>query len=308
MRVPSWAKGLTPAKIAGLYAGFGLLWISLSDYTVFRVLRLDSTLPAVQTIKGSIFVTASAAIIYGLTSRRERQLVESRENLERITQRLQVLQRVFRHNIRNDMNVIKGYVDTVRDEVDSKAIERRLSIASDTAEDVITISEKLQVVDRYELTTRVDSEIDVSRVVAYEVGAFERKYPRASVDVDIPGELWIRGDRSAHEIVSEPLENAAKHFDGPLEQLHVKVRLTGEGRRGKLRISDNGPGIPRKELTAIRAGQESKLIHSSSVGLWVVHWLCERLDADVVIDSKIGDGTDVTIEFSRPSTVSSRRD
>ncbi|MFB6148164.1 MAG: sensor histidine kinase [Halobacteriales archaeon] len=305
MRVPSWARGLTPAKIAGLYAGFGLLWITLSDYVVFEVLGADEALPAIQTVKGSVFVAASAAIIYGLTSRRERQLVESRENLEHVSERLRVLQRVFRHNIRNDMNVIKGYVDTARDGVQSNAVERQLSIASDTAEDVIAIGEKLQTVDRYELTNYVDHEIDLVRVVENEVDAFARHHPRASIDVGSPTEAVVRGDRSIHEVVSELLENAARHFDDPLEQLHVEVRVTREPGRTRMRISDNGPGIPPKELIAIREGHESNLHHTSSIGLWVVHWLCERLDADIAIDSEIGDGTDVTIEFSRPATIRS---
>ena len=300
MRIQRGLFSLTPGKIASLYAAFGLLWISTSDVLVLQFWSSEQTISAIQTIKGGAFVALSGALIWGLTDRRERQLRESRNRLESVTQRLQVLQRVFRHNIRNDLNVIQGYIDLYREDAVEGNLDR-LDVASAKVTDIIDISEKLKVLDRYEVGESIGA-IDLVEIIDEEVASFEAAYPEATIETDLPAEAVVKGDSSLQYVVAELFENAAEHYDDATETLQVRLSVSSTHDGVEVRIEDNGPGIYEGELDALRTGRESALVHVSSVGLWLVYWLCERVDGTIEIESAPGEGTEVRLRFKPPGT------
>jgi hypothetical protein len=100
---------LSPAKVAGLYLLFGLSWIPITDLAVLTVVESTATIAQLQTIKGWLFIGVSTVLIFGLSHVHTKQRDEVETKLELSNQQLQVLQRVFRHNIRNDLNVVQEH-------------------------------------------------------------------------------------------------------------------------------------------------------------------------------------------------------
>ena len=302
MRVPFRLPSLTPGTIAAVYAFFGLLWVVSSDQLVLHLSSSGVLLTAFQSAKGAVFVVLSAGLIWVLVARRETELRESHGRLQIATQRLGVLQRVFRHNIRNDMNVVTGYIKMARSKAESPSVRRNLATANETAVEVLEISDKLEVLDRYGVRPVPDRSVDLSTELEAAVDRFRSGYPAAAVDVDVDEELEVKGDGSVAHVFDELLENAAEHFDGPISDLEVSVS-TVEGRASaRVVIEDNGPGVPEGELKALEAGEESDLIHLSSVGFWLVHWLSERIEADVHVETGPERGTSVILDFSAVSS------
>ena len=171
--------------------------------------------------------------------------------------------------------------------------------AGESAEKVIEISEKIKVVDRYPIGTEVQETIDLCVVVEDETYRLEHSHPEVTLETDLPEDGTIQADESPGVILRELLENAVQHFDAPPEDLEIEVSSWAEGDSVVLRVADNGPGIPSYELQALREGHETPLIHLSSVGLWVVQWLVERLNADIEFQTLQGGGTVVTVRFER---------
>lgn len=286
---------LTPGMIAVVYLAFGFLWITTSDIIVYRLFSSGEYISMIQTVKGGAFVLISGFIIWGLTRRRETKIQESRERQHEMSLRLQVLQRVFRHNIRNELNIVKGFIDLALEDRRSPELEE----AGESAEKVIEISEKIKVVDRYPIGTAVAEAIDLCAVVEDETSRLEHSHPETTLETDLPDDGTIQADESVGVILRELLENAVQHFDAPTEELEIEVRGWVEGDRIALRVADNGPGIPSYELQALREGHETPLIHLSSVGLWVVQWLVERLNAEIEFQTLQDGGTVVTVRFKR---------
>lgn len=284
---------LTPRMIAIVYVVFGLLWITTSDVIVFRFFSSSEFISTIQTLKGGLFVALSGGIIWGLTRQRETKIQESRDRQQDMSIRLQVLQRVFRHNIRNELNIVKGFIELALEERRSA----ELVAASESAANVIEISEKIKVVDRYPIGTEVRESIDLAPVIEEEVRRIRTDHPSVTVETTPPEDGRVRADDSVGVILHELLENAVIHYDEPIETLVIEVSCRVEGNRVLLQVTDNGPGIPSYELRALREGHETPLIHLSSVGLWVVQWLVERLNADIEFETVPEGGTEVTVEL-----------
>jgi PAS domain S-box-containing protein len=72
---------LSPLRIAGAYLVFGVLWILYSDRLVERIAANAAQLTQLQTIKGWLFVVASAVVIYVLVRAGLRQLLATASRL-----------------------------------------------------------------------------------------------------------------------------------------------------------------------------------------------------------------------------------
>lgn len=290
---------LTPRTIASAYAFFGLIWIATSDVVLLALVSSQQTITAVQTVKGGVFVAISGVLIWGLTSRREAQISDSHERLADANQRLEVLQRIFRHNIRNDLNVVKGFVDLAREETETQRVKDVLRRASDTTADVLEISDKFRVLENYGAREEVRETVDLRSVIDSAVRGFRETYPEVDVTVDGPETVRVRGDGSIEYVLIELLENAAEHYTGSLDSLEVSVAIRERDDSVVLTVADNGPGIPDGEYDALLEGTESDLIHLSSVGLWLVYWLTDRVGADIDIETLESGGTEITVRFER---------
>lgn len=293
------ALTLSPPKIAGGYLVFGGLWILLSDRLVAQVAETQLVATRLQTVKGWLFVLGSAAVILALTRTREHQLETSRDRLATATQELQVLHRIFRHNIRNDLNVIQGHVELVRETLTADDERDQLGTASRTADRIVDMSEKLRVIEQADLRSAVDDSVELVPLVEQECARVESAHPGATIETDLPDEASVRGDQSLAYVVREVLENAVEHHPGPPDEVRIGVAMDQSRTTATVTIADNGPGIPEAELGVLRAGEERPLAHVSGVGLWLVTWLCQLYGGEARFDPAPDGGTVVSLTFER---------
>nr|WP_303651944.1 ATP-binding protein [Halovenus rubra] len=83
-----------------------------------------------------------------------------------------------------------------------------------------------------------------------------------------PEECHIKTVGAMPLVVDYIVENAAEHNVGPSPSVTVDLSETDE--TVILTISDDGPGIPDQEFSALDAEEETQLKHASGVGLWIV--------------------------------------
>ena len=80
----------TPLRISVIYFIFALLWITTSDYFVDLWIDDSSLLSVIQTIKGFLFVSMTAIMLYGMIKSYERYIVRNNEELENQKRRLDI--------------------------------------------------------------------------------------------------------------------------------------------------------------------------------------------------------------------------
>ncbi len=211
-------------------------------------------------------------------------------------QRRRVMNRVLRHDLRNDMNVVVGHAEILVDALDSDHA-RHAETIQQKASNLVRLGEKVRKIDqRLHGRDRALKRVDLSRIVEDEVRSLHEQYPETAIRTRIQ-EASIFGDTLIRAAVSNLIENAIEHNDSDHPEVDVAVSTNPETGRVELAVSDNGPGIPEAEQRVITAGVETPLEHISGLGLWLVKWIVEGMDGELEIENIDPRGSVVTLSF-----------
>lgn len=204
----------------------------------------------------------------------------------------EVQSRVLRHNLRNELNAIRGNAELLVEVVDDEYDDRAADVI-DASDKLLSISRKARLVEEI-VDTDVDSrEYDLSALLDGMVDAARAEYGDATIDLDVPDRCPVEASPKLDAAIENLIENAIEH--GRHGNPHVRVSLTG-GETTCLSVTDNGTGIPEQEVKVLEDGGESQLTHGSGLGLWFVKLVADRSNADLSFDSS-AEGTDVMLRF-----------
>lgn len=210
---------------------------------------------------------------------------------ERRAQQLAVLNRVLRHNLRNDVGVVLGHADLLADRLDGRE-GRMAAAAASGARALSSLGEKARIVERV-LDDEPRRELRVAALLADAVAPVRESHPDRELTVEAASALRVRtAEATLTAAVGELVENAAEHGAGP-------IRVTAEREAGTLSVTvtDAGPGIPPAELDPIAAGEETPLEHGSGLGLWIAHWAAAALGGEATFEDRTPTGTRATIRL-----------
>lgn len=205
-------------------------------------------------------------------------------------QRLSVLNRVLRHNVRNKLDVILAHADHVENDGHRTAIR-------ESATDLASISRKAR--DAEAVMTESSgppSPVDLA-AVAREVATTARdNHPESSVSVETPETLRITSHRTiVRRLMSELVENGIVHSTDSI-RVDIEVSTTVDG-TPQLRVADDGPGIPVRERELLTGAGETQLEHGLGVGLWFVNWAVSQLGGELEFERASAEGTVAVVRF-----------
>ena len=190
----------------------------------------------------------------------------------RYQQRLEVANRVLRHNLRNDMNVVRGYAETVASGVTDDA-ERAADAILDRTDELLIVGEKARKVSELDDShVQTPTRHDITELVAGIVHRTAREYPNTTVSVDgtAGAEAQLTDAGSVGTAIREVIELLVVQAEG--EGIAVRVTVACEDDAVAIRFDSTGPGIPAVEREALTAGSESPLQHADGLGLWLAYW------------------------------------
>lgn len=221
--------------------------------------------------------------------------VTQRKERER---QLQVLDRVLRHNLYNDMNVVRSRAELITDRGEEAVAEMAESIVEKVDDFVETADKEREIVKRLlEGGERVH--VDIAAQVRSRVETARSLYPEASVRLDAPVTATAVAAGGFGRAVAELLENAVVHSDREEPTVAVTVRRRPE--EVVVTVADDGPGVPEQEVGVLTSGQEvAPLYHGSGLGLWLVNWTVELSGGSVCFEANEPRGSVVTVRQPRP--------
>ena len=188
---------------------------------------------------------------------------------KRRERRLGVLNRVLRHNIRNDLSVVLGYVEHLAATLD----DDRAALAEQAADKATEVAEVADRAREIEKVAGTDARQPRRLRDIVEDGIGRATVPDdATVTAEVD-DVEVRADERLTLVVTHLVENAIEHNDGP-----ATVRVTGEATDEgvTLSVADDGPGLPETEWEVV-AGETpvTQLTHASGLGLWLMRWVVD---------------------------------
>jgi len=216
-------------------------------------------------------------------------------------QRLAVLNRVLRHNLRNKLAIVKGSADVITDGEGSSDAADKLGEAAD---DLIDLGEQARTIER--LMRESESEdvpVPLRVVVEDVVGEVAADHPDVRFETRVDDGLVLRGEEGLfRHALASIVENGAEHNTAARPLVRVTVAVDdADATPVTISVTDNGPGIPEDERAVIRDGTETPLEHASGLGLWAASWCTRRLGGRISFgESRLG-GARVVVELPEES-------
>jgi PAS domain S-box-containing protein len=206
----------------------------------------------------------------------------------------QILTRVFRHNVRNDLNIVEGHATILDDHVDGELEEHTQAILN-TADQLLDHSNKARLLEQVIESDRLH-ETDLTAAVDELVAGVRDTAPDAAIEVDVPEGTTVEAHSHTVYAIEELIENAIRHASD--EDPWVRIWTDETEEFLTLFVEDSAGGLDDHEIGVLREGVESRLEHSSGVGLWLVRWIVESSGADMIAH-RTDEGSLMGIRFPR---------
>jgi signal transduction histidine kinase len=312
------ALGLVGALVSlGLVAVGGLLYYSgfsdrnavrIAVWNVLGVAVLGSVMlahaiaqnrlsggiaPSMFTVGNLLAVGAAAHVIIGVYDARRVRA----EQLARERRRTAVLNRVLRHNLRNEAQVLAGHADIVAGVPDAERIRQSAAVLKRSAETVGSLAEGAKTITRErDRAAEEYGPTDPAAVLEAAVEHARDRFPGRSFEFDAPDDLdaTVRASDGLRTALDELLENAAEHGEPPIE---ASVRVLPD--TVELAVTDHGDGIPDHERDVVAGETDiTQLTHGSGLGLWVAKTVAGTHRGSLSF-SATDDSTTVTLSVPR---------
>jgi len=285
------------AGVASAYAAVGLCWV-LAGGRLAAVLG-SLGVPAARSLVDAGFVVASAVGFYLVVRSGQRSLAASATELERLDRQATVLQRVLRHNVRNAVNVVRGYAEAVAEETEDPECAAFAQEVIGSADELAAVGAQAKSLGRLTGPDPGETEpVDVAAVARECARDLRATYPDATVEVDLPERVRVAAHPRLDEAVRNLVENGLEHNDAATPRVRVELADTAPG-EVTVAVVDNGPGIPEVERAVIESGTETALVHSTGLGLWITRAAVERSGGELRVEDH-GDGTVVAVTLPVP--------
>lgn len=204
-------------------------------------------------------------------------------------QRLSVLNRVLRHNVRNQLDVIRAHAEEAGAEPAVDGVDRLDRLAGEIRRVERLLDREGAGERRVSLASFLESTVASAAEDATADTTVAAPDQSVTVDTDL-----------CEYVVTNLVENAVEHGDDR-PRIAVRGRRTDTGVR--IVVADDGPGIPASERAVIEAGEETPLSHATSVGLWGTRWAVGAMNGSLSFDDSDLGGTEAIVELPEESSV-----
>lgn len=209
------------------------------------------------------------------------------------------------HELKTPLSAVLGYCETLL-EADPGDAERRRAFLEKLHAQARRLHALIQ--DVLELS-RIESGGWEERVSDVNLGEVARRVAelirlkaetrKVRVETAVPGEASVRAlPEGLFQVLVNLTDNAVKYCR---EGGRVLVDAVPEGERWRLRVSDEGPGIPAEHLPRLFErfyrvdASRSRENGGTGLGLAIVKHLVERMRGEVGVESEVGKGSTFSV-------------
>ncbi len=206
-------------------------------------------------------------------------------------QQVAVLDRVLRHNLRNDLTVVLSRAELLLDRLDDDESREMVETIQQRCTQLMEFAGKARRAQRVldHALTKSTTAVEADSVVDRVLGRVTKSNPDASVVSSVPSGVTARVPQTINIALTDLVKNAVEHNDSA--NPWAAVRVTGTRDTVEIAVADDGPGIPVNERDVLVNGTETPLKHGSGIGLWLVHWIVAQVGGSLSVDDRSPTGS-----------------
>lgn len=224
---------------------------------------------------------------------RERELQETKRELEQSNERLERFAYVATHDLQEPMRMVKSYVDLLEEELAEQLDGETKEFMQFAVEGADRMQEMLNGLLQYSrIKTRADPfvAVDAEAVVEEIRRDLHLRLEEQHAELTVESLPTVTADRDQLALVFQHLLTNALDHGG--EGLAIDIRATERDEETEFAIADTGPGIPeyrQDDIFAIfDAGTDSE---GTGIGLAVCQQIVHRHGGEIWVASTEGEGT-----------------
>ena len=242
----------------------------------------------------------------GALGRTFNKMAERLQKTERL--RKEIIENVS-HELRTPLSIIKGYAETIRDVTGDNKTKRdgQLDIISQESDrlgvlvdDILDYSQIQSGLMELDVTA-----FDISEMIRDIIRKYEVVLGESGMRIIFSGAAAaaVKGDRVRIEQVLQNLIKNAINYSP--EGKDIEIKVVDLDSRARVKVSDQGVGIPEDELEFIwdryyrTKGIKKRKIYGSGLGLSIVKSILEAHGAAYSVESREGSGTTFWFELDK---------
>ncbi|QAU14528.1 PAS domain S-box protein (plasmid) [Halorubrum sp. BOL3-1] len=212
-------------------------------------------------------------------------------------QQLETIDRMLRHNLRNDMNVIQGHAELIHSETSGDVAQSAAKIG-DVSYGLMETAEKEREITEILLEDPIQEEITIKPVLQRVASTVKSDHSEATITVECPEDVTVRATTQFEEALLELVENGIIHDDS--DSPDVAITVTRSDEKTYIDIADTGPPIPEIEQNVLdEKAEQTPVYHGTGLGLWLVKLITTRSGGTITVNENTPTGNIVRITFQQ---------
>ncbi|MFB1065617.1 PAS domain S-box protein [Natrinema sp. H-ect4] len=215
-------------------------------------------------------------------------------------QHLRVLHRLLRHNLRNELNVIGGFAETLVAELEDETHRENAAEIAAAAASLIELNESTKELADVTLEDGLPRRpVAVGDVLETVLADLRDRYSASTITVAGATDAVVAGDDRLATVFEELVQNAITHTDAAEPTVEIDIEEGAD--TVDVRVLDTGPGIPVTERAGIFNDEPvTQVRHGNGLGLWLASLIVDDYGGSLDYEPRSdGEGSCVTVHFPR---------
>ena len=239
--------------------------------------------------------TLILVIVRDITERKDYE-----KQIEKTNKELEALNRVVRHDIRNDMNIVLGWTELLEGHVDEEGQDYLRKVLA-SGQHIVELTD---IARDYVETLTSEDDLTVAptplrSILNVELDLRRESFPNAEFVLlgEVP-DVEVLANEMLGSVFRNLLNNAAQHNDKPVPAVTVSCEVDDED--VVVQIADNGPGIPNHQKDSIfYKGDKGIKSEGSGIGLYLVQTLVRQYNGSVTVEDNEPEGAVFTVRLQK---------
>ncbi|OUJ18387.1 Signal transduction histidine kinase containing REC and PAS domain [Methanonatronarchaeum thermophilum] len=217
-------------------------------------------------------------------------------NIRRIEEREKLIHSIMRHDLKNKIQIIKGYLGLIEEQQNTTKTKKYLNKTQKALNESQTIIQKVRTLRKTETNQKIQP-LNLQKTIKKSIKIHRQQLKEKNIKIkNQTQEIYAMADPMLEQAISNLIENSIKHAD-PTE---IKIKTQETPNNIKIKYQDNGKGIPDKQKQKVFHKGYSGQNRSTGLGLHLTKKIIEGYNGQIKLKDTPTGGAEFQIKLKKP--------